>query len=969
MRLFALLFIFLPVLLFAQRPAKKRPTPIPDPVVEKRALEIADVHRWRKIERQQITPDGQWVAYLLTPTTEGDNALCLWDARTAQTTTFARAADPKFSYDGQYLVFKIKPALDTLKAQRRRKVKDEDLSKDSLGVYALATGALQKIPDVRSYALPEKWSGWLAYQLEPAKEEKPKKEVESDSTKTAKPAPEEKAKKAKKEDTKENGSRLVLCNLGTGRQDTMPFVRDYRFAKRGPALLLHSTGRDSAFVAGVYRFDCGQALLQPLFQAEKGKFSQLALDDWGRQAAFLADTDTTKARVRPWQLHYWSENLPAAEVLADTGSTFLPSQPERWGLSEHARPEFSEDGSKLYFGIAPPLPLQDTTLLPEEIVQVEVWSWTQNRFYTEQAKRMEADKKRSYPVVCHLAPPKGERRHFVPLGSPDIPEWRFQQQRDANLALGISEEPYAHLRQWEGDAPRDVYAVSLNTGEKRRIIEALRCIPSLSPSANFALWWSEPDTAWFAWDARRGQTARLTDNRTVAFFNEETDVPDYPNPYGVAGWLENDAALLHYDRYDIWKTDPTGQVAPRRLTNGRESKTTYRYIRLDPDERTIAPDARLLLHHFDEATKNEGYAWLDLKTGTVSPWLGGAYSYTRNPVKAQKSEAVVFTRQNYHTFPDLYYTAPSYGGGGQVSNANPQQAEYRWGSIEMVRWTSLSGETLEGLLIKPDGFDPKKQYPMLVNFYEKLSDGLHQHRAPDVHRSTINFTMYASRGYLVFAPDIPYRTGYPGESAYDAVMSGVTALMDKGFVDPKRVAMQGHSWGGYQAAYIVTRTSLFVCAEAGAPVANMTSAYGGVRWESGLIRQFQYEHQQSRIGGSLWEYPMRYLENSPLFSLDKVQTPLLILHNDKDGAVPWYQGIELFSGLRRLNKPAWMLNYNDEPHWPVKLQNRIDFQTRMQQFFDHYLLGAPAPKWMERGVSPIEKGIRQGLEVDEGSGG
>jgi len=975
MRLITTLLLFFPILLFSQRPAPKRTAPPPAPALEKRPLEIADVHRWRKIERQQITPDGQWVAYLLTPTTEGDNTLCLWQASTGKTTTFDRAADPQFSHDGQYLVFKIKPPLDTLKAQRRRKVKADDLPKDSLGVYAVATGALQKFPDVRSYALPEKWSGWLAYQLEPAKAEKPKKDADDsieqpqpDSTKTAKPAAEEAPKKIKKEDAKENGSRLVLRALATGREDTVPFVREYRFAKRGPALLLHSTGRDSAFSAGVYRFSCEQGRLQPLFLVEKGNFAQLALDDWGRQAAFLADTDTTKARVRPWQLCYWSEGQPAAEVLADTGSVFLPRDPERWGISEHARPEFSDDGSKLYYGIAPPLPLPDTTLLPEEIVQVEVWSWTQNRVYTELAKRLEADKKRYTPVIVLLnsvqqkgEAPNGVRQHIVaPL---DLPEWRFQRGRNANLALGITEEPYAHRKQWEGDVPRDVHAVDLGTGEKRQIIEALRCIPSLSPSANFALWWSEPDTAWFAWDARNNQTAQLTDNRTVAFFNEKTDVPDYPNPYGIAGWLENDAALLHYDRYDIWKTDPTGQAAPQRLTQGRESKTVFRYIRLDPDERAIAPDARLLLHQFDETSKTEGYAWLDLKTGTCTPWLGGDYSYARTPLKAENADVLVFSRQNYHTFPDLWHLpfSPSLGGGrgeARVSNANPQQAEYHWGNIELVRWTSLSGETLEGLLVKPDGFDPTKQYPMIVNFYEKLSDGLHQHRAPDVHRSTINYTLYTSRGYLVFAPDIPYRTGYPGESAYNAVMSGVTALIDKGFVDAKRVAMQGHSWGGYQAAYIVTRTNLFVCAEAGAPVANMTSAYGGVRWESGLVRQFQYERQQSRIGGSLWEYPMRYLENSPLFSLDKVQTPLLILHNDKDGAVPWYQGIELFAGLRRLGKPAWMLNYNDEPHWPVKLQNRIDFQTRMQQFFDHYLLGAPMPRWMERGVPPMEKGIR-----------
>lgn len=244
---------------------------------------------------------------------------------------------------------------------------------------------------------------------------------------------------------------------------------------------------------------------------------------------------------------------------------------------------------------------------------------------------------------------------------------------------------------------------------------------------------------------------------------------------------------------------------------------------------------------------------------------------------------------------------------------------------------------------------------MIVNFYEKLSDDLYLHRSPAFARSQISATQYASRGYLVFMPDIPYRIGYPGESAYNAIVSGVTSLIQQGGVDAKRIALQGHSWGGYEAAYLITKTNMFKCAEAGAAVVNMTSAYGGIRWESGVSRHFQYEHQQSRIGGSLWEKPMLYLENSPLFYLNKVQTPVLIMHNDKDGAVPWEQGIEFFTGLRRLGKPAWLLNYNDEPHWPVKLPNRIDFQKRMQQFFDYYLLDTPQPRWMEKGIPPMEK--------------
>jgi dipeptidyl aminopeptidase/acylaminoacyl peptidase len=265
-------------------------------------------------------------------------------------------------------------------------------------------------------------------------------------------------------------------------------------------------------------------------------------------------------------------------------------------------------------------------------------------------------------------------------------------------------------------------------------------------------------------------------------------------------------------------------------------------------------------------------------------------------------------------------------------------------------------------LYKPEGFTPEKKYPMMVYFYERSSDGLHGHHAPAPHRSVINRSFYTSRGYLVFVPDIPYKIGYPGESAMNSVMPGVTQLISKGFVDEDNIGVQGHSWGGYQIAYMVTKTNLFKAAEAGAPVANMISAYGGVRWGSGLSRMFQYERTQSRIGGSLWEYPLRYISNSPIFEADKIETPLLIMHNDMDGAVPWYQGIELFAALRRLDKPVWLVNYNGEPHWPTKYQNKVDWTIRMQQFFDHYLKGEPAPEWIEVGIPALKKETTLGLE-------
>ena len=323
---------------------------------------------------------------------------------------------------------------------------------------------------------------------------------------------------------------------------------------------------------------------------------------------------------------------------------------------------------------------------------------------------------------------------------------------------------------------------------------------------------------------------------------------------------------------------------------------------------------------------------------------------------ARRSDNVpVWLLRQYN--PDLDFDDPE-----KVTEANPQQSEYLWGTAEIYEWTSADGIPLQGILYKPEGFDPSQQYPMMVYFYERNSDDLHEHHVPAAGRSVINFSFYASRGYVVFVPDIPYKIGYPGESAMNAVMPGVTQLMDEGYVDRENIGVQGHSWGGYRIAYMVTRTNLFAAAEAGAPVSNMTSAYGGIRWGSGMSRMFQYEDTQSRIGGSLWEKPLRYIENSPIFWADKIETPLMMMHNDHDTAVPWEQGIELFVALRRLGKPAWLINYNDEPHWPTTLANKRDWTKRMQQFFDHYLKDAPAPVWLDEGVPAIEKGRTLGLE-------
>lgn len=254
---------------------------------------------------------------------------------------------------------------------------------------------------------------------------------------------------------------------------------------------------------------------------------------------------------------------------------------------------------------------------------------------------------------------------------------------------------------------------------------------------------------------------------------------------------------------------------------------------------------------------------------------------------------------------------------------------------------------------------------MILYFYEKLSDGLYKYIAPSLTPSRLNISFFVSRGYLVFTPDISYTIGHPAKSAYDYVVSATKDLMKNKWVDAANVGIQGQSWGGIQVAQLITMTNIYKAAWAGAPVANMTSAYGGIRWQGGVNRQFQYEKTQSRIGATLWEKPELYIENSPLFHLPNVKTPLVIMANDADGAVPWYQGIELFTGMVRLGKKVWMLTYNGEAHNLVQRKNKKDIQIREQQYFDWLLKGAKPPRWITEGVPAVKKGIDWGLEIDE----
>ena len=615
----------------------------------------------------------------------------------------------------------------------------------------------------------------------------------------------------------------------------------------------------------------------------------------------------------------------------------------------------------MFFGLSKPAIIKDTTLTEDEIVNVEVWTYNEPRLYTVQELELKKDTIQAFTAVVHL----DNDFRLVQLSSESFPEIELGDEGNGNFALVKKSEPYDLERQWTGRRAYDYSIINTFTGKSKAILTKVSGAVNLSPGGKFVFGYNAMEQSWFVYSIEKDSYIDLTKGKV--FYDELHDSPSPPGPYGAAGWTENDEALLLYDRFDIWKFDPdTG--AETRLTNGRETNTRFRYVSLDQEVKFMDTGKKWLFTTFNESDKKGGIANFNPNNNSLKTLVKGPYRY-RNPLKAKLDDALIYTRESFEEYPDIRYSDLSFKNIKVISNANPQQKEYNWGKIELVNWTSLDGDELTGLLVKPENFDPTKKYPMIVNFYEKSSDRLNYHRAPYPGRSSINYSFYASRGYLIFNPDVHYRIGYPGESAYNCVIPGITSLIEKGFVDKDNIGVQGHSWGGYQIAYLLTKTDIFKAAEAGAPVPNMISAYGGIRWWTGLSRQFQYEHTQSRIGGTPWEYPIRYMENSPIFNIDKINTPVLIMHNDADGHVPWYQGIEFFVSLRRLGKPSWFLNYNGEPHWPLKLQNRKDFNIRMAQFFDYYLKAAPKPVWMERGVPAMEKGINQGYELMDSSDG
>ena len=987
--LHALLPLALLSLALAQDPASKRP------------LTHDDYDSWKSLAGTTYTKDGSWLAVTYAAQ-EGDGVLVVRQTTGSTIYTQPRGREARFSADGKWVAFLIDPTkaetrkhkLEQLEKQRQREREGggatgssatpapspepaagggrrgggrrgggqaggagpapasagapaaDEGPKAVFGLMNLADGKVETIQKVKGYRFPEEGPAVLLLHLE---REEVKAESRPASSAESQPQTQSRASRPASRVTdpgtrrRQDGTPLVVRDLSAGKTTRIENVTSFGLPrKRAVAWFTVQTKTDDKEAApGLFALDLASGkrttLLAGIFEAKSFTY-----DKEETRLAFAANLDDWKSEKPLDCVYLWDFGAgPAQQIVSNKTPGFPAGRTVAAGGIAFAR-----DGSRLLLG-AGKLPEPDLPpVLADEKVTLDLWSWKDGLLQPMQEKRVGELRNRTMPCVWHCA-----EKRLQALGGEEVQAARFLTP-DGTKVLAQNSDPYLQEMSWDASY-EDVFVIDTKDGLRKRLVEHLRGNAQGSAMGRYIVWFDAGH--WHSVDVTTLERKVLTKGMAVRFENEEWDQPSPAGAYGIAGWTKDDAGVLLQDRYDVWELRPaTGEAICVTEGSGRAAKISYRPLRIDPEAEYFDAEQPLLLSGANEQTRATGF-YVDSLRGNAPPKpLLAMDKAVAGLTKPKHASRYFFTIGSFAEFPDLWTTDLEFGDLRRLTDANPQQQQIRWGKAELVHWMSGDGVPLKGVLIKPEGFDPARKYPMIVHYYERLSQSLHSYTAPAPGTSP-NASYYVSNGYLWFSPDIVYKVGYPGESCFKCVVPGVQSLIAQGFVDPKAIALSGHSWGGYQTAYLITRTNLFRAAEAGAPVANMTSAYGGIRWSTGMSRAFQYEQTQSRIGATLWEAQMRYLENSPLFFADKVTTPLLMLHNDQDGAVPWYQGIEYFTALRRLGKEVYLFNYNGEDHGLRRRANMKDWSRRMAEFFDHHLRGAPAPQWMAEGVSYVER--------------
>ncbi len=892
-----------------------------------------DFGRWESLSGMQLSPDGRWIAYLVNRVNE-ESELRVRRIAGDSTRVFAFGTTPAFSADSRWLAFTI--GVST--AERERLQQERKPVHARFALMDLATGDTLTVPAIasQSFSADGRFVALRGYPAEGAQD-----------------------------------ADLIVRQLATGTSTTFGNVTGSAWSD--VASLLAFTVRATGGAGnGVQLWDAATGALRAL-DASASIYRGLAWREDADDLAVLRTRTDSLFRDTTHTVLAWKglrRSAAAARLVLDP--TTAAGLPADMRVSEDRTPVWSDDGATIWLGLrtrepaaasgarratapggpqaatdstTPPTAAQDSASKGEEVKpsDVQVWHARDVRIMPMQKAQEQQDLRRTLLAAWHVS-----EGRVVPIGTDLLENARVLE--GGRMAIEPDRKPYAFGTMF-GRPAQDVYTIDVRTGERRKVLENVRFFQGPSAAGRYLLWFDGKD--YWTHDLRTGGRVNLTARVDADFRNTDFDYPvDMLPPRGVAGWTKGDAAVLVYDEFDLWSLAPDGSGG-RRLTSGAAERVVHRWIRMPADQDGIDAARPMLFAITGERTKKSGFA--RLRPGRAVERLLFEDARIFRLTRADSADIFAFTRERFDDSPDWFVGGPDLASARQVSATNPFQKDFAWGRAELVDYRSTEGVDLQGILLYPAGHEPSRRYPLIVYTYERLSQGLHAYVVPS-ERSYYNFNVFTANGYFVLMPDIVYHRNDPGISALAAVEPAVKTVLDRGLIDPARVGLVGHSWGGYQATYLPTRTNLFAASVAGAPITNFLSFAGAIHWTPGIAEFDHWETGQARMGVPPWEDFDAYLRNSPIHKVQDLETPMLMMFGDADGTVDWHQGIEFYNFARRAGKSNFvMLVYPGEDHGLRKKENQIDYHRRILEWFGHWLKGEEAPSWVTKGMTWLER--------------
>jgi dipeptidyl aminopeptidase/acylaminoacyl peptidase len=901
----------------------------------KPTLTLPDYGKWETLGAATLSPDGKWLAYEIRRT-GGDNELRV--AATGapsgpggKTHVLAFCSAAAFSADSRWLAC----SATVSEAEQDRARKAGRPAQDKLSVLDLGSGEIAKVDDVQSLA----FSGvgpYLAFRKYPP----------AGAGRVGAGTAPAAAADAERDPA---GAVLLVRDLSTGVDTTFGNVTNYSWQDKGSDLAM-TIGVDGRTGNAIQVFDPRSGSLKVLDSAA-ALYTALT---WRKESADLAALRSLK------QDGYEGESYTALawKNLGEKRSIHVDA-PQR--IVSSRAPQWSEDGSTVYVGIAEWPKKIEVKKSDEDPATVEVWHWRDVNVISEQKLTAARDRDRNAPAAWRVATNK-----LVPLSTNVKEDVRLP--RTGSRALGLDGVPYQNDAMFGRDFA-DVYKIDLDTGARAEVAKHLTPPVEFSPGGRYAMNFKEGD--FWIYDLESGATRNITKDSKIGFTNKENDYPVSQKPsYGVAGWTKDDHSAIVYDSYDLWEIFPDG-AKPRRLTDGRAEEVRHRYVRTTPG--TVGagrgrvpsgPGGRgggvtepidltkpVYVSLEGRRTKKTGYATLHDGKTERAVFIDKGVSGIE---KAKDADTFVYQSGAWDDSPNFFAAGADLKNATRVSDTNPFASQYAWGRAELIDYQNSHGDRLQGALYYPATYEKGKQYPLIVQIYEIESNQLHNWTAPS-ERATYNAAVWTQHGYFVLRPDIVFKARDPGVSALDCVTAAVKKALESGMIDARHIGLTGHSWGGYETTFIVTHSDLFAAGVVGGALTNLSSSVGEIYWNTGAPETNHVEVSQERMQVPLYEDPQSYIRNSATFVANKLAAPLLMEVGDHDGASDWHQDIEFYNAARRAGKPCVMLVYEGENHSVAQKANQIDYHRRINAWFDHYLKGAPAEDWMTKGVTVLER--------------